>query len=281
MMSKLVMLCLFIAARISVESPKAEAVAKLEKLKAEFDSVLDQFEDRDAAQLCVALAGKADVNLLLTKLKSNEEFITLAKEAQSAIVSKSVGNVIGYCIDKLAMMAPLARTHLSELLDPSKKMTEKEIDGILLYDKAIFLAVSGGSHSLSEKIGKLLSLIEKHKKTQEGGIDQTFEKMQESLSAKRQLNEEITDFEKKQNFTMNFTLLIIILCTVSLCCCWIRYRRPQSEPEPKKSEEYELTGTPEEQEKKSISMKKLVDTLALMDEEVLKMKEELASLKKR
>lgn len=279
-MSKIAILCLLLLT-VSAQSTNTEALAQLEKLKDEFDAALSAFEDKEAAQICVALAGKADVTLLLKKLKVNEEFSALQKEVQAAAVGKAVGNLIGYCIDKVTTIAPIGRNHFAALLDPSKKVTEKEVEGILLYDKAIELSISGGRHSLSDDIEKLLQLIEKHKKTQEGNLEETFSKMQEALSAKRKLSDEITDFEQKQHTTLNATLLIILISSFCLCCCWIRYKKPKPEDDSKKNQEYELTGTPEEQEKKATSMKKLVDTLGLMDEEIIKMKEELASLKKR
>ena len=182
-------------------------------------------------------------------------------------------------------MAPMARGHLSVLLDPAKKeLSEAEVDGILLYDKAIQLALSGERHNLSENIGALLGLIESHKKAQDSNMEETFGKMHESLSAKKQLSEEIADFETKQRMMINLTLVVIVVCAVCFCCCWVRHKTSSSgeaDDKAKGEVKYELTGTPEEQEKKATSMKKIVETLHLMDEEIVKMNEELAALKKR
>lgn len=272
---------LLLLAALAVRAAAPDAGVVLEELKRDFDAALETFEDKEAAQLCVALAGKADVGLLLDRLKQHSEFGSLGKAEQAATVSRTVGNVVGYCIDKLAAMAPLARANLAELLHPSKRLTERETEGILLYEKAVLLALGGGSHSLSEDVGRLLAVIEKHKKAQDGSVEQTFGKMQESLHSKRKLNEEITEFEQKQQLTLGFTLLVILASSVALCCCWIWYKSPASEQASKQAVEYELTGTPEEREKKAASMKKLADTLALMDLEIAKLKEELASLKQR
>lgn len=254
--------------------------AKFEALKKEFEAVLDKFEDKEAAQLCVALAGKADLALLVNRLKTNPEFSSWVPADQTIGMTRAVANLVGYCIDKISSLAPIARSHLGALLDPNKKITEEEVEGILLYSKAIDLAMAKQQHSLSEDIGQLLAVIERHKKTQESTVQETFGKMQDALSAKKKLHEEITDFENKQRLTMNSTLLIILIASLCLCCYWVRKKKSMPEPE-EKEDEYELTGTPEEQEKKTASMKKLVDTLALMDQEIEKMTEELAELKKR
>jgi type IV secretory pathway VirD2 relaxase len=69
------------------ESPAAveERKAKLEKLKTKFDAVLDRFEDRDSAHICVALVGKADLGVLVGKLKAQDEFISLEQSGQAEV----------------------------------------------------------------------------------------------------------------------------------------------------------------------------------------------------
>lgn len=197
-------------------------------------------------------------------------------------MAKAVTNVIGFCIDKIMGLAPIARGHLAELLDPAKKTIEPyELEGILLYDKAIVLAIGGERHSLSDEIGNLVSVIENHKKFQESTIEDTFGKMQEALSSKKQLSDEIADFEQKQKTMINITLMVIVICSLCFCGCWIKFKKQTPEATEENKVDYVLTGTPEEQEKKAITMKKIVDTLGLMDAEILKMKEELASLKQR
>ena len=179
-------------------------------------------------------------------------------------------------------LAPIARGHLAELLDPAKKTVEShELQGILLYDKAIMLALGGERHSLSDEIGNLVSVIESHKKFQDSTIEDTFGKMQEALSSKKQLSDEITDFEQKQKTMINLTLLVIVICTLCFCGCWLRFRKRTPPADEENKVDYVLTGTPEEQEKKAVTMKKVVDMLVLMDEEIVKMKEELVALKQK
>lgn len=179
-------------------------------------------------------------------------------------------------------LAPMARGNFAELLHPSKKKLEPhEIEGILHYDKAVSQTLAGEDNPLSNDVKQLLAVIENHKKTQESSIEESFGKMQEALSAKKQLSDEISEFEQKQRAMINLTLIVIIVCSLCFCGCFVKQRFSKKEPEAKPTPEYEITGTPEEQAKKTESMEKIVKTLALMDEEIIKMREELESLKKR
>ena len=178
----------------------------------------------------------------------------------------------------------MARAHLTSLLDPEKKQLEEhEIEGILMHDTAILNAINGDYHNLTDNINSLVSLIDTHRKTQDNNMEQTFSKMQEALSAKKQLSDDISNFEAKQSTIINCTLLVIVGILVSFCVCWIRYKKPAANKDtaPVQEPQYEIAGTAEEQERKMAAMRKLVDTLVLMDEEIVKMEEELAKLKKR
>lgn len=62
-----------------------ERKAKLDRLKEDFDSALEQFEDKEAAQLCVALTGKADIAVLLQRIKESSEFTSLDQKAQAEV----------------------------------------------------------------------------------------------------------------------------------------------------------------------------------------------------
>lgn len=76
--------------QISADSSAAKGLAeeqrhKIEKLKKEFENVLAQFEDQESAQLCVAIAGKADINFLLNRVKKNAEWTGLEKQRQGEV----------------------------------------------------------------------------------------------------------------------------------------------------------------------------------------------------
>ena len=62
-----------------------EQKQKLDKLKQDFEDAVNRFEDKEAAQLCVAIAGKADMHILVNKLKSSPEVIALDKTKQSEV----------------------------------------------------------------------------------------------------------------------------------------------------------------------------------------------------
>ena len=197
-------------------------------------------------------------------------------------MSRAIANLISMCIDSMMRLAPMARGNLAELLDPAKKRLEPhEIEGILHYDKAVSQTLAGEDNPLSNDVRDLLAVIENHKKTQESGMEESFGKMQEALSAKKQLSDEISEFEQKQWTMINLTLIVIVICSFCFCGCYFKQRFSKKEPEVEATPEYEIIGTPEEQAKKAESMEKIVKTLILMDEEIVKMREELESLKKR
>ena len=62
-----------------------ERKANLDRLKQDFDTALDRFVDREAAQLCVALTGKADIGVLLERIKATGEFSSLDQKTQTVV----------------------------------------------------------------------------------------------------------------------------------------------------------------------------------------------------
>lgn len=55
------------------------------KLKAEFEEVISNFQDKEAVQLCLGLSGKVDVERLGNEFKKHKNWLELDKENQGAV----------------------------------------------------------------------------------------------------------------------------------------------------------------------------------------------------
>lgn len=174
-------------------------------------------------------------------------------------------------------------------MDPKKKLTEKDIDGLLVFEKAAQLVLSGDEHPYANSVEKLLHLIENHKTLQEKNMEGSFNKMEEAITAKKELFEEIAEFESKQRTALNVTTTAIIVLFVVFClsCVWYKKKRGiENQAEIKEQKDHKknrwiMTGTEEEQKIKTEKMEKLEDTLARMDEELVLMRRELEELKNK
>lgn len=199
--------------------------------------------------------------------------------------SKILVNLIGLCVDSIQGMAPLAKGQLVELLDPKRTVTELDASGVLFFDKAVETTRAGQDHKSASSIKKLIDLLEVHRQKQESSMGGSFKKMEEALMAKKQLNDEISDFEVKQRAMLNITMTVIMVVLVVFCFCCYRYKGKKAPPKEKleeiKEEEWEVYGTEEEQRLKREKMAKLKDTLMRMDEEAVRLRKELEELKKK
>lgn len=59
--------------------------ATVDRMQRDFDAALGKFEDREAAQLCVALTGKADIGALLQRIKESSEVAALDQKSQAEV----------------------------------------------------------------------------------------------------------------------------------------------------------------------------------------------------
>lgn len=174
-------------------------------------------------------------------------------------------------------------------MDPKRSISEKDIEGLLVFEKAAQLVISEDEHQHANSIEKLLRLIESHKTLQEKQMEGSFSKMEEAITAKKQLFEEISDFETKQRTALNITTTVIILLFVVFCfsCMWYKKKKgtenpkENSEQKTQKNNRWIVNGTEEEQRLKIEKMAKLEDTLERMDEELVKMRKELEEIKKK
>jgi hypothetical protein len=182
-------------------------------------------------------------------------------------------------------MAPMAREQLLELLDPKRSVKETDIVGLLKFDKAIEITKDRDDHKSSPSIKKLIDMLETHRQRQESNIEGSFSKMEESLSSKKQLNDEISQFEVKQRAMLNITMTVIIIVLVLLVFCFYWYKNKKSSVEqlPKSAdvEPWEVYGTEEEKKTKREKMTKLQDTLFRMDDEVVRLRKDLEELKSK
>lgn len=194
-------------------------------------------------------------------------------------------NLIGLCIDAMQGMALMAREQLMELLDPKRTIKPLDVAGLLKYDDAIAITKDGKDHSSAPSIKKLLDMLEAHRQRQESNMEGSFSKMEEALSAKKQLNDEISQFEVKQKAMLNITTTVILIVALLLIFCCVRYRnrKPVAVEIPKASDEdpWEINGTEEEKKAKREKMNKLMDTLQRMDEETVRLRKELDELKNK
>ena len=171
------------------------------------------------------------------------------------------------------------------LLDPKRSIMPHEVSGLMKFDQAIAITKEGKDHESAPSIKKLLDMLETHRQRQESNIEGSFSKMEEALSAKRQLNDEISQFEVKQRAMLNITMTVILIVACLLVFCCIRYKNKKSTAEtvPKVDdvEPWENHGTEEEKKAKREKMNKLVDTLQRMDEEAVRLRKELDELKNK
>ena len=71
-----------------------------------------------------------------------------------------MATIIAVCVDKVTGMAPAARNNLAELLDPNRKVTNVELQGIYSVEKAIEIVASGEKQENVDSVKELLSLVE-------------------------------------------------------------------------------------------------------------------------
>lgn len=55
------------------------------EIKAQFESVLSELEDREATQICIGLSGKADIQKIAQRFKTVQEWGGLSKEDQARV----------------------------------------------------------------------------------------------------------------------------------------------------------------------------------------------------
>ena len=190
-------------------------------------------------------------------------------------------------MDKIEGLPQSARQHLIEMMDPKRSLAPNEIEGFLPVDMATEMVKSEKEHPMAPSIEKLLTLIESHKTLQQKHMEGSFAKMDEALSAKKQLFNEINEFEIKQRTALNITttaLFILLVVFLASCMWYKRTKRTEAKTQKKDqsmaSHRWINTGTEKEQHAKIEKMTKLEETLKLMDEELVKMKKELEELKK-
>lgn len=174
-------------------------------------------------------------------------------------------------------------------MDPKRPVDPKDVEGILQFEQAAQLVKSDTDHRLADSVQKLLRLIDSHKALQDRHMEGSFSKMEEALSAKKQLFEEISGFEAMQRTALNATTTVLfgLLAVVAVAWLWYRNKRRYAAEEKQKAAEEKqascrwiLTGTEEEQQTKIEKMKKLEETLSLMDVELVRMRGELETLKR-
>lgn len=194
--------------------------------------------------------------------------------------------MIGLCIDHLEGLPQSARTHLLELIDPKRQVLAHEVEGLLKFEQAVQMVSSGDEHPKANSILSLITLIETHKSLQEKQMEGSFTKMEEALTAKKQLFDEIGDFELKQRTALNITTTVIIIVFVVFCfsCLYYRKKKPNVGNEVKKeviNEPWLITGNEAERKLKKEKMEKLEDTLTRMDDELVRLRKELEDLKRK
>lgn len=180
--------------------------------------------------------------------------------------------MISMCVEYLGVIPTVARGELMSVLQEKTQIDPKQVEQLFPIERAVDLMERNEHHRTQTQVREILRMIEigsaAHNQTQS---EQGIHKMEEALKKKSELKKEIDDFEKKQNQIIFGTIIFVALWAVGLCiCCINRKSNKPKDPKP-----IEMT---EAQKKK---LDKLVTTLGRMDEEILKMKEELKQLKEK
>ncbi len=182
--------------------------------------------------------------------------------------------MVGLCLDYLASLPIVAKGELTSVLQEKRSLETSQLENLFPISKAVHMHANSNVHPFATRIREILSLIEQGSVPQNqknSAIDESMASMEDALQKKNDLRKELDDFETKQNFMIYGTVAFVAIWGIILCfCCIFKREKPTD-----KGKDVEI---PEAEQKKMVH---LVNTLGRMDEEIVKMKEELKLLKER